>query len=116
MVVVVAVVEVVDAIVVEVVAVVEVVVVVVVVVVVGSRNNAYSSGHVENVCDDDDDDDDDAAQTTEFIVEIIVSDRGTPSLSNSAPLRVVVGPRVVGLRRTNARDEDGATETSWESG
>lgn len=48
------------------------------------------------------------------VLEVIVSDRGTPSLSNSAPLRVVVGSKVVGLRRTNAQ-EDRAAE-GWEGG
>lgn len=56
----------------------------------------------------------DGESQTEFILEVIVSDRGTPSLSNSAPLRVVVGSEIVGLRRTNAQ-EDGAAE-GWEGG
>ena len=51
---------------------------------------------------------------SEFILEVIVSDLGTPSLSNSAPLRVVVGSEVVGLRRTDAQ-EDG-TADDWEAG
>jgi len=56
---------------------------------------------------------DDESQT-EFILEVIVSDRGTPSLSNSAPLRIVVGSEIVGLRRTNAQ-EDGAAD-GWTGG
>ena len=56
----------------------------------------------------------DGESPTEFILEVIVSDLGTPSLSNSAPLRVVVGTEVVGLRRTNVQ-EDGAAE-DWEGG
>jgi len=51
---------------------------------------------------------------TAFILEVIVSDRGSPSLSNSAPLRVVVGSKVVGLHKTNAQ-EDRAVE-NWEGG
>ena len=56
----------------------------------------------------------DGESQTEFILEVIVSDLGTPSLSNAAPLRVVVGSKAVGLRRTNAQ-EDGAAE-GWDGG
>ena len=45
---------------------------------------------------------------TEFILEVVVSDLGVPSLSNSAPLRVVVGAEdAVGLRRTDSHDDGG---------
>lgn len=43
---------------------------------------------------------------TEFVVEVIASDLGTPSLSSSAPLRIVVGSEVVGLRRTDATEQE----------
>ena len=56
---------------------------------------------------------------SEFVVDVVVSDRGSPPLSSAAPLRVVVvGPEVVELRRTDVHE--GATEelpeTSWEGG
>ena len=57
----------------------------------------------------------DGRHPTEFIVEVVVSDFGTPSLSNSAPLRVVVGTEVVELRRTDAHEDDGDA-VGWDSG
>jgi len=56
---------------------------------------------------------------SEFVVDVVVSDRGSPPLSSAAPLRVVVvGPEVVELRRTDVHEgaAEELPETSWEGG